>query len=259
MSSVLVTGGTGVLGRAVVGQLLDSGHQVRLASRRPPPAGPRPYAWTTVDYRSGEGLDAALTAADSVIHCAADVRGEVDRKLLTALRAAGGPHLVYISIVGVDRVPLGYYRLKLAAERAIEASGLPYTILRATQFHDLIRSMFAAAARLPVMLVPDLSVQPIAVRDVAGRLVELATRAPRGHARDFGGPSVRTIRDLAQAYLAATGRRRPLLPVQLPGKAFRGYRHGDHLAPDHPDGHITFEDYLATHPAPERISYRGPR
>ncbi len=259
MSSVLVTGGTGVLGRAVVGQLLDSGHQVRLASRQPPPAGPRPYAWTTVDYRSGEGLDAALEAADSVIHCAADSRGEVDRKLLTALRAAGGPHLVYVSIVGVDRVPLGYYRLKLAAERAIEASGLPYTILRATQFHDLIRSMFAAAARLPVMLVPDLSVQPIAVRDVAGRLVALATRAPRGHARDFGGPSVRTIRDLAQVYLAATGRRRALLPVQLPGKAFRGYRHGDHLTPDHADGHITFEDYLATHPAPARISYRSPR
>jgi uncharacterized protein YbjT (DUF2867 family) len=259
MSSVLVTGGTGVLGRAVVGQLLDSGHQVRLASRQPPPAGLRPYAWTTVDYRSGEGLDAALETADSVIHCAADPRGEVDRKLLTALRAAGGPHLVYISIVGVDRVPLGYYRLKLAAERAIEASGLPYTILRATQFHDLIRSMLAAAARLPMMLIPDLSVQPIAVRDVAGRLVELATRAPRSHARDFGGPSVRTIRDLAQAYLAVTGRRRPLLPVQLPGKIFRSYRHGDHLTPDHADGHLTFEDYLTTHPAPARISYRNPR
>lgn len=259
MNSILVTGGTGVLGRAVVQHLLHSGHQVRLASRRPPPAGPRPYAWTTVDYRSGEGLDTALDAADSVIHCAGDFRGEVDRKLLTVLRAAGGPHLVYISIVGVDRVPLSYYRLKLAAERAIEASGLPYTILRTTQFHDLIRCGLAAAARLPVMPVPDLSVQPIAVRDVAARLVELAIRAPSGHARDLGGPNVRTVRDLAEAYLRATGRRRPLLPVRLPGKAFRGYRHGGHLTPDHADGRITFEEYLAVHSAPAQISYRGTR
>lgn len=187
MSLILVTGGTGVLGRAVVRHLLDSGHQVRLASRRPPLAGPRPYAWSTVDYRSGDGLDTALNAADSVIHCAGDFRGEVDRALLTALQAAGGPHLVYISIVGVDRIPLAYYRLKLAAEQAIETSNVPYTILRTTQFHDLIRCMFAAAARLPVMLVPDLSVQPIAVRDVAVRLVELAVRRPSGHARDLGG------------------------------------------------------------------------
>ena len=259
MSLILVTGGTGVLGRAVVQHLLDSGHQVRLASRRPPPAGPRPYAWATVDYRSGEGLDTALAAVDSVIHCAGDFRGEVDRGLLTALRAAGGPHLVYISIVGVDCVPLAYYRLKLTAERAIETSGLPYTVLRTTQFHDLIRCMFAAAACLPMMLVPDLSIQPIAVRDVADRLVQLAIRPPSGHARDLGGPEVRTVRDLAEVYLRGTERRRLLLPVRLPGKAFRGYRHGGHLTPHHAEGRITFERYLATQSAPARISYRGSR
>ena len=259
MSSILVTGGTGVLGRAVVQHLLGSGHQVRLASRRPPPAGPRPYAWITVDYRSGEGLDTALDTVHSVIHCAGDLRGEVDRRLLTALQAAGGPHLVYISIVGVDRIPLAYYRVKLASERAIENSGLPYTVLRTTQFHDLIRCGLATAACLPLMPVPDLSVQPIAVRDVANRLVELATRAPRGHARDLGGPEVRTVRELAEAYLRAIGRRRRLLPVRLPGKAFGGYRRGGHLTPNHADGRITFEEYLSTHPAPAQISYRGAR
>ncbi len=259
MSSILVTGGTGVLGRAVVQRLLDSGHEVRLASRRPPPAGPRPYAWATVDYRNGEGLDTALRAADAVIHCAGDLRGKVDQTLLTAVRAVGGPHLVYISIVGVDRIPHAYYRLKLTAERAIENSGLPYTILRTTQFHDLIRCGLAAAASLPLMPVPDLSVQPIAVRDVANRLVELATRAPSGHARDLGGPEVRMVRDLAEAYLRVIGRRRRLLPVRVPGKAFFGYRRGGHLTPNHADGRITFEEYLATHPDPARISYRGVR
>lgn len=259
MEQILVTGGTGRLGRGVVGRLVDSGRAVRIASRRPTPQGRTPYAWATVDYRSGEGLDEALIGVDAVIHCVGGSDGGVDRQVVEAARRAGTPHLTYISIVGVDRVPFGYYHAKLAAERIIEASGVPWTILRATQFHDLVRVLLATLARSPVMLVPDVSVQPVDVSEVAERLVELATGEPAGRAADMAGPEVRSVRDLAGAYLRATGRRRPIVPMRFPGKAFRGYRAGGHLAPEHAVGHITFEQYLAAHPAPAALSYRGKR
>lgn len=258
MKSILVTGGTGVLGRAVVDHLLSAGHQVRVASRRPqPPDGSRPYGWSVVNYRSGRGLDSAVAGVDAIVHCAGEFRGvEVDRNLAAAARRAGGPLFVYISIVGVDRVPLGYYRAKLAAERLIADSGVPHTILRATQFHDLIRVGFAALVRAPVLVVPELSVQPIDVGEVAAQLAELAAGSPEGRVPDLGGPRVRSMRDLARAYLRATARRRPVLAVRLPGEAFHGYQRGGHLAPDRAVGRVSFEDYLASYPAPLSTSYR---
>lgn len=258
MNKILVTGGTGMLGRVVVARLLAAGHEVRIASRRPQPVGPsRPYPWMTVDYRSGAGLAEAIAGVDVIVHCAGDLRGEVDQQLVVAARGVGAPHLVHISIVGLDRVPLGFYRGRLAAERVIENSGLPWTILRATQFHDLIRFLLAVLARSPVMVVPDFSFQPIDVREVAGRLAELATGAPAGHVPDLGGPDVRHTSDLARVYLQAIGRRRPVLPVRLPGKVFLGYRRGGHLTPDRAVGAVTFEEYLAEHPAPASLSYRA--
>lgn len=261
---ILVTGGTGVLGRLVVERLLDTRFEVRLMSRKPGPVDHRPRGeWTRADLRSGQGVDEALAGVDVVVHCATAFSraGEADlaRTLIKASTRAGCPHLVYISIVGVDRVPLGYYQGKLAAERLIEHSGSPYTILRSTQFHDLLRAIFAGAAKAPVMLVPDLRFQPIDASEVANRLVELALGEPAGRVADIAGPQVREAPDLARAYLHAAGRRRPVLPVRLPGRVFRAYRHGGHLAPEHPVGEITFEDYLATQPHPRPGTYRRSR
>ena len=120
------------------------------------------------------------------------------------------PHLLYVSIVGVDRVPFGYYRAKLAAEEVFAGSGLPHTILRATQFHDLVRTVLAWAARAPVLLVPAMPDQPVDAGEVADRLVALAAGEPRGRVPDLGGPEVRDFRELAATYLRATGRRRPV-------------------------------------------------
>lgn len=260
MRPILVTGGTGTLGRVVVDRLLEAGRPVRVASRGLRPEGePLLYDWVTVDYGTGEGLDKAMDGVDAVVHCIAGMRGDVDDTLLGAARKAGVPHFLYISIVGVDRVPLRYYRAKLAAERLIEESGLPWTVLRATQFHDLIRLLMAASARLPVMFVPAIDDQPVDVREVGERLAVLALGPPAGRAPDLGGPQVRSMADLARAYLRATGRRRRVVPVRLPGKVFRGYRRGGHLAPEHATGRITFEEYLAAHPDPAARSYRVTR
>jgi uncharacterized protein YbjT (DUF2867 family) len=247
---VLVTGGTGTLGRVVVDQLLAANANVRILSR-----GRRPrradVEHVTGDLRTGEGLDAAAAGIDTIVQCAEHVD-----HLVAAAKRAGSPHLVYTSIVGVDRVPLGLYRRKLADEDLIARSELPWTVLRATQFHDLIAVLLRMLARLPVMPLPaGVPFQPVDVREVAEQLARLALNEPAGRAPDFGGPQVRALSDLARSYLAIVGKRRLLLPVRLPGRVFRGYRAGGHLAPEHAAGTITFEQYLTEQLAAGHVPY----
>lgn len=242
MTRILVTGGTGTLGRCVTERLRAEGHEVRVLSRHT-----RPYA---VDLRvAGSGLDEALAGVETVVHCASSPRGGDEAAaghLIAAARRAGVGHLVYISIVGVDRVPLGYYRTKLAVEREVEASGLGWTVLRTTQFHDLVVSVLGRLAKAPVLLVPaGVPDQPVEVGEVADRLARLALAAPAGRVADMGGPQVRSFDSLARAYLRATGRRRAVLNTPLLGKTYRALRAGGHLAPDQAVGKGSFEEYLA--------------
>jgi uncharacterized protein YbjT (DUF2867 family) len=247
MNLILVTGGTGTLGRPLVELLTSRGAAVRVLSRRPPPTPAPPYEWCTGDLRRGQGIEAAVAGATTIVHCATG-RGDVAaaRVLLAAARRAGRPHLAYISIVGIDQIPVGYYRSKLRTERLIADSGLPWTVLRATQFHDFIARGCAALARLPVLPVPAAtSFQPVDPGEVAARLAELATGAPAGRAPDMAGPQVLAAADLARRYLRASGRRRRVQPVRLPGRAAAALRRGALLAPGHADGKATFDDFLA--------------
>ena len=245
MTTILVTGGTGTLGRLVTERLRADGHEVRVLSRRA-----RPYA---VDLREGgAGLDAAVAGVDTIVHCASTPRGGDERaatNLVAAARKAGVRHLVYISIVGVDRVPYGYYRSKLAVEKLVAESGVGWTVLRATQFHDLLLQVFEGLSKVPVMMLPagvsDQPVEVAEVAEVAERLVELANGAPAGRVEDLAGPEVRTFESLARAYLKASGKRRAVVQVPLWGAAYREFRAGGHLAPERAAGKGTFEDYLA--------------
>jgi uncharacterized protein YbjT (DUF2867 family) len=241
MTTILVTGGTGTLGRLVTERLRADGHEVRVLSRHT-----QPYA---VDLRKGgAGLDAAVEGVDTIVHCATTQTGgdeKAARNLVEAARRAGVGHLVYISIVGVDEVPLGYYKTKLAVEKLIEESGVGWTVLRATQFHDLPVMIFRALAKLPVLLLPaGVQDQPIEVAEVAERLAELAAQPPAGRVQDMGGPEIRTFDSLARAWLRSTGRRRPILNVPLFGRTYRAFRQGGHLAPEQATGKGTFEEYL---------------
>ena len=255
---ILITGGTGTVGRVVARCLLDSGARVRILSRgrRSPgadgPAGPTGKAEYVVgDVKTGAGLAEAIADVDTVVHCVDPAHRVVD----AALRA-DRPHLVYISIVGVDRIPLGYYRRKLADEQLISASGLPWTVLRASQFHDLVAVMLRGLAAPPVMVVPaGFSFQPIDVRDVGVQLAALALAGPAGRVPDMAGPEVLPMTDLARHYLATVGKHRPVVPVALPGRIARGYRAGANLAPDRAVGTIPFDLYLEEQLAAGTVPY----
>ncbi|MFZ3593240.1 SDR family oxidoreductase [Streptomyces sp. BH104] len=242
MTTILVTGGTGTLGRLVTERLTAAGHEVRVLSRHS-----EPYA---VDLREGgPALDRAVTGVDTIVHCASTQTGGDEKaaaNLIAAARRAEVAHLVYISIVGVDEVPFPYYRAKLAVERLVEESGLGWTVLRATQFHDLVATIVRVAAKLPVVFLPaGVADQPIEVAEVAERLAELAALPPAGRVEDMGGPEVLAFADLARTYLRAAGKRRAVVSVPLAGKAYRAFRAGGHLTPERRTGKVTFAEYLA--------------
>jgi uncharacterized protein YbjT (DUF2867 family) len=257
-SPVLVTGGTGTLGRLVVPRLRDAGYPVRVLSRSRHD-GADGVEFVTGDLAAGDGVDAAVAGAEVVVHCAGSTKGDEikARHLVEAASRAGTRHVVNISVVGADRVPLagavdramfGYFGSKLAAERTIAESGVPWTTLRATQFHDLTLTTARQMARMPVVPVPSgFRFQPIDTDEVAARLVELALDAPAGLVPDIGGPTVYDMVDLVRGYLRAAGKRRPIVPVRLPGKAARAFRAGVNLTPDRAVGRRTWEDFLASH------------
>ena len=198
-SPVLVTGGTGRLGKLVVARLQDSGCDVRVLARhdRSIPQGATFFA---ADLRTGQGIEPAVTAAAAIIHCATSTRGDVEatRNLAAAASRMGSAHLVYVSIVGIDHIASwGYPKTKLRAEQIVAESGLPWTILRVTQFYDYCLTNARKLSRFPVVPVPaGFTVQPVDPRDVAGRLAELALGEPAGRAPDMAGPQVSNRADL---------------------------------------------------------------
>ncbi|MFE7190628.1 SDR family oxidoreductase [Kitasatospora sp. NPDC057541] len=253
---VLVTGGTGTLGRHVVPLLRAAGQDVRVLTRNPRPAADG-VVYAAGDLLNGEGVDAALAGVEVVLHLAGDAKHDeaTTRTLVAAARRAGVRHLVHISVIAADRVPLGYFRAKHAAERAVAESGIPSTTLRAAQFHDLTLRTVAAMAKLPVVpAVNGVRWEPVDARDVAERLVALASAAPAGLVPDLAGPAVRTLGDLTRDYLAAAGRRRPVLALRVPGTVGRCYREGANLAAPGADrGARSWEAFLAeTFPARAR-------
>jgi len=247
-STILVTGGTGTLGRHVVPLLQDTGDKVRVLSRHGHESGDG-IEYVTGDLVRGEGIEPAVGGAEIVLHLAGGRKGddEATRNLVRAASRAGVRHLVYISVIGADRVPLGYFRNKLGAERAVADSGLPWTMLRAAQFHDFVLTVLQAVAKLPVIPVPGgLRFQPVDSREVAARLVELALDQPAGRVPDLTGPRVYGMAELSRGYLRARGKRRLLLPVRIPGKAGRAYRAGENLTLEGATvGKRTWEDFLA--------------
>lgn len=242
---IAVAGGTGVVGRRVVEAIWDGGDTPVVLARS-----------TGVDVTTGAGLDEALAGVSAVIDVA-NVVALGSRKsvaffeaatanLLDAGRRAGVAHHVALSIVGCDRLDFGYYHGKRRQEELVLADGVPGSVLRATQFHEFAAQMLQRGGAGPFALVPRMVSQPVAAREVAAALVELAGKPPAGLAPELAGPEPRQMPDLVRRYAQARGERRVVVPVRMPGKVGRAMV-GGALLPTEPGprGRMTFEAWLA--------------
>lgn len=254
-SPILLTGGTGTLGGHVLPLLHAAGRDVRVLTRHPRESEPG-TTYVAGDLLADTGIEQAVDGVDTVLHLAGGPKGD-DRATATLARAAaaaGVRHLVLISVIAADRIPLGYFRAKAGAERAVVESGVPHTVLRAAQFHDLTLTLARKLGGLPLVPAPSgMRWQPVDSREVATRLVELTLGEPAGRVTDLAGPEVRPLSDLVRDYLAARGRKRRSVPVRIPGRAGRAYRSGDNLnLADVTHGERTWADFLEEHVGAER-------
>ena len=249
--NVLVTGGTGVLGRQVVMLLRQSGHRARILSRHT-----RGHVDAIQgDIRSDDAVAKAVAGMDAVVHAASAGREpmsiravDVDgtRRLLAAAKAEGVRHFVYISIVGADRVRYRYYAAKVSAENLVREGSVPWSILRATQFHGFVAAMLKGFARLPGVVAVPLrwKLQPVDSTEVAARVVEVALGEPMAQLADFGGPEVCELRELAEAWMHTRGDHRRLVNLRVPFRAGAQIEAGGLTCPEHRDGKITFQQFL---------------
>lgn len=270
MKRVLVTGGTGALGREVVPELLKAGYTVRIMSRQPQKSSQWPRVeWIQGNLASGSGVREAVTDVDTIIHAASNAGvtydkvtmsafmrkalfthdGSVDvngtKLLLEHARAAGVAHCIYISIVGVDHIPFAYYRHKLEAEALVRDSGVPWSIARATQFYAMIDTLIGISDKWPLLaLTTDFQLQPVDGRDVARYLCSCVQQGPAGRLPDFGGPEVLRLGDMAHTWLDARNEHKRIMKMPLPGKTARGIRQGKLTCPDEKCGTITWAEWL---------------
>jgi uncharacterized protein YbjT (DUF2867 family) len=239
--TVLVTGSTGTLGATVITALFEAREPVRGLSRHGP-------SGVLGDLHSGEGIEAAFDGIDTVVHCAQMGTAKditMAANLVAASRRADVSHIVLISIVGCDVTPIGFYRQRTEIEHAIERSGIPFTLQRATQFHQLVAKVFDAQRHLPVAFVPRLEVQPVEVAEVGHRLATLALGAPRGRVPDIGGPETLPARDFFAQWRAAEAPRKASVSFSVPGGLGRALREHRNVVPGPPFGIRTFAQFLA--------------
>lgn len=254
MRDILVTGGAGKLGAVVVAKLAAQGQRARILTHS---GAASPVAGAEVvvgDLATGSGLAAALADIRVVIHAAsnsqqpqaADVDGT--RHLLAAAQAGGlQPHIIYVSIVGVDRSTAPYYMAKAAAETLTRQSGLPWSILRATQFHGFVANLLRSLGidtQAEVAVPEGVRFQSIDMGEVAARLLALAQGEPLRAIEEIGGPQILTVEEMASAYLSARGRVASVLPTPIHGAPWDGFRNDAILTPEHAIGVVSWEQYL---------------
>jgi uncharacterized protein YbjT (DUF2867 family) len=268
MGTILVTGGTGHLGRDLVEQLTAEGRPVRVFARTP---GRDPgVEWAQGDLVTGAGLDKAVTGVQTVIHAATlspiarrgsmrltDLFGspstvDVDGtcRLLQAAERAAVEHFIFVSIVGLEHgFGLPYMRIKLAGEDLVRQSALPWSVVRATPFYYLVEPTLAGLRWLPVWPVPDIPFQPVDTPDFATYLIECLDDGQRGIREEIGGPEVLSFIEIARQYQQARGLHRPIVRTPVPKAIVRNLRATGITVAQGRRGAKTWASWLREHPS----------
>lgn len=267
MAHILVTGGTGDLGRAVVTQLLARHHTPRVLSRQTSPDLPSGAEALIGDLTSGSGLSEAVKGVDTIIHCASSPKAPLatdiggTRMLVQSARESGSPHFIYVSIVGADHSPAPYYQAKREAEDLIVQAGFPWSVVRATPFHSfalrLIQSLGTDTLNV-IPIPPDTRLQTIATDEVAERLVTLAEHGATHQIEEMGGPQVLTLEEMVQSYLRERKREARLRAVELPNALFAACRADKPLSPAATRGKQTWDEFVRSWYR-ERDGYPAPK
>lgn len=257
---ILIAGGTGTSGRVLAVRARDAGHTVRVLSRSSASPVPPGVELVGGDLVTARGLERAVAGVDAVVDVSniENPRESVTRRfftagtdhLVSAEQRAGVEHHLVVSIVGIDDVPLGYYRAKVAQEAALVTAsartGVGHTILRATQFHDFAPLTLRRLRLGPLAAVPAMHLQPVHLRDLADHVLGLLDRGPQGRAADLGGPQQEGLVDMVRRYVAvtATGAGVRVLPLPLLGPMRRLDAAGTLRLAGGVRGRLTFDDWL---------------
>lgn len=252
--TVLVTGGTGTLGKQVVKQLIKQGNTPIVLTSKENAAVEDGAIAVVGNLGTGTGLNEATANADVIIHCASNPRNsaEVDvqgtANLLSSIPADRSPHIIYISICGVDKSTYLYYQHKLAVEKLIAASRFPHTIIRITQFHNFILHRILLPGlneqETSIELPDNMSFQPIDIQDAAAYIVNSIREEPQGACLTIGGPEIFTIRQLATTYLEYTGKEYIIRDSSAQSDFHNIFRSGINLTPENKTGTITWSTFL---------------
>ncbi|MFC6114338.1 SDR family oxidoreductase [Sporosarcina thermotolerans] len=246
---VLVTGSTGLLGSALLKQLTSPEYKVKITSRSKP-ENTGPFEWVYSDLLSGEGIEEAVKGVDVIIHAATSP--VKDSKIVEVSGFEGFlrkmqyiKHFIYPSIVGIDGIPLKYYKLKYEAEDLLRNSSIPYTIVRATQFHNFVEKLFLSKPHFKRYIVPgNIKFQSVDVSDFANHLIGLVDKDPQGRTNDFGGPDIMTLREMAELKIKINNETNKVLSFSIPGVLYKSFVDGKNTNDNQKMGKITFVDYL---------------
>jgi uncharacterized protein YbjT (DUF2867 family) len=251
MDNILITGGTGTLGRAIIKQLAGLG-TINIISSRDNAEITAPANIIKADLTDADSLKQVVSKANVIIHCASNptnafaVDLEGTRNLLNCINTTALKHFIYISIAGVDKSQFPYYVVKRRVEQLVEAAGIPFTILRATQFHDFVLyRMIKSFETDGVLTIPQgLKFQSVDITEVAAKVKELTLTTPTNDVITFAGPQIQTIEEMAATYLNISGHPGPLKTEKMEGERFDMLRSGINLCPDKAFGKITWNVFL---------------
>lgn len=246
---ILITGSTGHLGSFLLKQLSNSDYKVKLTSRRKPDFSGN-FEWVYSDLLTGDGLEEAVKDVEVIIHAATSPMKNTKMVEVSGLakllsKSQHIKNFIYPSIVGIEDIPMKYYSYKYEAEELLKNSFIPYSIVRATQFHSFVENLFLNKPIIGRYIVPKgMKFQSVDTGEFADHLIGFIDKGPQGRADDFGGPEIHSIKEMAEQKIKINNETNKVISFPLTGKLYKSFLIGKNTNENRKQGKITFEEFL---------------